>query len=344
MRLAAGLAGGALVILALGLAIGFGNRLGERLLHQEPQPRTQLTVRVGTDAIPQMVVRTLFATVRDGMREPRIGFASIAPSGDSVEVKLLDGVDQAQALARLRELSRAPGSTGGAETERFTIADTGRAVLRLTPTPAALAEGVARAVDQTIDVLGQRIDSLELKPTFNREGDNRIVIEVLRQPETTRLKAFIVAPGKLAFRFVDVSMRVDEAKLGEMPPQSELLQDRDGMPVLVEKRIAMSGENLVDAQAGFDQRTNEPIVNFRFNAVGGRQFARMTGEKVGTPFAVVLDDVVLAAPVIREPIVGGSGQISGGFTVESANNLAILLRSGALPAPLTIIEERTLKP
>src|ERR1700678_1583327 len=111
MRLAAGLAGGALVILALGLAIGFGNRLGERLLHQEPQPRTQLTVRVGPDAVPQMVVRTLFATVRDGMREPRIGFASIAPSGDSVEVKLLDGVDQAQALARLRELSRAPGST-----------------------------------------------------------------------------------------------------------------------------------------------------------------------------------------------------------------------------------------
>jgi preprotein translocase subunit SecD len=101
---------------------------------------------------------------------------------------------------------------------------------------------------------------------------------------------------------------------------------------------------LVDAQAIFDQRTKEPVVTFRFNAVGTRQFARLTGEKVGAPFAVVLDGVVLSAPVIREPILGGSGQISGNFTVESANDLAILLRSGALPAPLTVVEERTLEP
>jgi preprotein translocase subunit SecD len=278
------------------------------------------------------------------MREPRIGFASIAPSGDSVEVTIMEGIDRAQALARLRELSRPPGSTGGAETERFTIADAPGALLRLTPTPAAIAEGVARAVDQTIDVLGRRIDSLRLKPTFNREGDDRIVIEVPRQPDTTRLKEFIVTPGKLAFRFVDESMRVEEAKGGRMPPESEILQDQKGVPYLVEKRISMSGESLLDAQANFDQRTDQPVVNFRFNAAGTRQFARMTGEKVGAPFAVVLDGVVLAAPVIREPILGGSGQISGNFTVESANNLAILLRSGALPAPLTIIEERTIEP
>jgi preprotein translocase subunit SecD len=340
MRLAVGLAGGAFLILALGL----GSRLGVGFLHQDPQQRTQLTVRIDTNAVPQMVVRTLFVTVRDGMREPRIGFASIAPSGDSVEVTIPEGIDKGQALARLRDLSRPPGSTGGAEPERFTIADTPGAVLRLTPTPAAIAEGVVRAVDQTIDVLRQRIDSLELKPTFNREGSDRIVIEVPRQPDTTRLKAFIVTPGKLAFRFVDPSIRVDEAKLVQMPPQSEILQDQNGTPYLVEKRIAMSGENLVEAQPAFNQGTDEPIVTFRFNAVGTRQFARMTEQKVGLPMAVVLDGVVLAAPIIREPILGGSGQISGGFTLESANNLAILLRSGALPAPLTIIEERTLEP
>jgi preprotein translocase subunit SecD len=344
MRLAVGLAGGAFLILALALAVSLGNRLGTGFLHQDPQPRTRLTVRMDTDAAPQMAARTLFATIRDGMREPRLGFASIAPSGDSVDVTILDGVDREQALARLRELSRPPGSTYGAETERFTIADAPDAVLRLTPTPAALAEGMARAVDQTIDVLGRRVDSMGLEPTFNRGGDGRIVVEVPRQPDTARLKAVIATPGKLAFRFVDTSIRVEEAKLGQVPPQSEILQDRDGAPYLVEKRISMSGENLVDAQAGFDQRTNEPIVAFRFNAAGTRQFARMTGEKVGVPFAVVLDGVVLAAPIIREPILGGSGQISGAFTVESANNLAILLRSGALPAPLTIVEERTLEP
>jgi preprotein translocase subunit SecD len=312
MKLAVGLIGGTLLVLALGFGIWFG--LGVQ--HQDPQPRTQLTVRLDTDVVPQLVVRTLFAAVRDGTREPRIGYASIAPAGDAVELTILDGVDRDRALARLRELSR-QGSTGGAE--RFTIADTGSAVLRLMPTRAAIAEGLARAVDQTIDVLEQRIDSLQLKPTFNREGDDGIVIAVPLQPDTTRLKALIVAPSKLAFRYVDTSMSVDLAKRGEMPPQTEILQDQKGTPYLVEKRVAMSGDNLTDAQPGFDQRSNEPIVTFRLNTVGAREFARVTGEKVGGPMAVVLDGVVLAAPIIREPILGGTGQISGNFTVASAS-------------------------
>ena len=106
----------------------------------------------------------------------------------------------------------------------------------------------------------------------------------------------------------------------------------------------MSGGDLTDAQPGFDQRTNEPIVSFRFNTSGARKFAQVTQENVGKPFAIILDNQVISAPVIREPILGGSGQISGSFTVESANDLAILLRAGALPAPLTIIEERTVGP
>jgi preprotein translocase subunit SecD len=129
-----------------------------------------------------------------------------------------------------------------------------------------------------------------------------------------------------------------------MPPQSEILQDQRGTDFLVEKRIAMTGDNLVDAQPGLGRFNDDPLVNFRFNAVGTRQFARTTAEKVGSPLAVVLDGVVLAAPIIREPILGGSGQISGNFTVESANNLAIMLRSGALPVPLTVIDERALGP
>ena len=106
----------------------------------------------------------------------------------------------------------------------------------------------------------------------------------------------------------------------------------------------MSGADLTDAQPGFDQRTSEPIVNFRFNSTGARKFAQATQDNVGKPFAIVLDNQVISAPVIREPILGGSGQISGNFTVQAANDLAILLRAGALPAPLTIIEERTVGP
>jgi preprotein translocase subunit SecD len=117
---------------------------------------------------------------------------------------------------------------------------------------------------------------------------------------------------------------------------------KDGKPAyLIEKRVLVSGEDLTDAQPGFDQRTSEPIVTFRFNTNGARRFAQVTQENVGRPFAIVLDNEVISAPVIREPILGGSGQISGNFTVEGANDLAILLRAGALPAPLTIIEERT---
>jgi preprotein translocase subunit SecD len=339
MRLPVLFAGAAVAIVALAVPIGLGVFSGQHLLHLAVQPPTRLTVRLDTAAVPQLVVRALSEDVRSLVRETRIGSASIAPSGDGVEVTLREGVDREQALARLRELSRQGGADGGAETERFTITDAGGAVLRLAPTPAAIAAGVDHALDRTIDVIGQRLGSLDLKATFNREGQDKIVVEVPRQPDTTRLKSVIVTPGRLTLRFVDISVLAEEAKLGQMPSQTEILQDRSGTSYLVEKRVAMSGESLVDAQPGFDQRTNEPIVSFRFNPAGSRQFARITAEKIGSPFAVVLDGVVLAAPIIREPILGGSGQISGGFTVESANNLAILLRSGALPAPLTIIEE-----
>ena len=120
--------------------------------------------------------------------------------------------------------------------------------------------------------------------------------------------------------------------------------EQAGQKYLIEKRVLVSGADLVDAQPGFDQRNSEPIVSFRFNTTGARKFAEATQQNVGKPFAIVLDNKVISAPVIREPILGGSGQISGNFTVQQANDLAILLRAGALPAPLTIIEERTVGP
>jgi preprotein translocase subunit SecD len=143
---------------------------------------------------------------------------------------------------------------------------------------------------------------------------------------------------------VDVSMSPEQAEQSH-PADSEILPGETvGQKYLIEKRVLVSGADLVDAQPGFDQRTNEPVVNFRFNSAGARKFAEVTQANVGKPFAIVLDNKVISAPVIREPILGGSGQISGNFTVQSANDLAILLRAGALPAPLTIIEERTVGP
>jgi protein-export membrane protein SecD len=143
---------------------------------------------------------------------------------------------------------------------------------------------------------------------------------------------------------VDTSISVNEARQTRIPSRSEIISDTDGFEYLVMKKVLVSGERLVDAQASFDQATNAPIVNFRFDTLGGKYFAKATSENVGKPFAIILDNEVISAPVIRTPILGGSGQIEGGFTVEEANNLSILLRAGALPAPLEILEEKTIGP
>jgi preprotein translocase subunit SecD len=161
------------------------------------------------------------------------------------------------------------------------------------------------------------------------------------------LKEILGKTAKLAFRLVDLTTPIDQALQGNVPPDSELLKStkaENNQPYVIEKRVVVSGEDLTDAQPGFDQRNGEPIVSFKFNNNGARRFAQITQENVGKPFAIVLDNEVISAPVIREPILGGSGQISGNFTVQAANDLAILLRAGALPAPLQIIEERTVGP
>jgi preprotein translocase subunit SecD len=147
--------------------------------------------------------------------------------------------------------------------------------------------------------------------------------------------------GRLQFRLIETNLTPEQAVRGEAPAHAEVLYGRgDRKPYIVYKRSVLTGRELVDAQAGFDQRTSEPVISFRFNAEGARRFAQVTQENVGKPFAIVIDNEVMSAPVIREPILGGSGQISGSFTVDEANNLAILLRAGELLGRLTLLEQR----
>jgi preprotein translocase subunit SecD len=164
--------------------------------------------------------------------------------------------------------------------------------------------------------------------------------------DPTRLKALLGQTAKMDFRMVDTTVPPDQAVQGRVPPDSELLQSAESpnTPYVVKKQVLVSGGDLTDAQPGFDQRNGQPIVSFKFNTSGSRKFAQATIDNVKQPFAIVLDNKVISAPVIQEPITGGQGQISGNFTVQQANDLAILLRAGALPAPLTIIEERTVGP
>ncbi|HZO48181.1 MAG TPA: protein translocase subunit SecD [Xanthobacteraceae bacterium] len=264
--------------------------------------------------------------------------------GDSVEVRIRPS-DLQQALAKLRELSQPLGGLLNASGERTVeINNVGDGLVRLSWTEPAILERIRQAVDQAIQVVTRRVDEFgTVEPVIQRQGVDRILIQVPGLSDPKRLLEIINRTARLDFRMVDMSMTAAQALEGRPPPESEILygdKAEGGRPYLIEKRVVVSGGDLVDAQVTFDPRTREPVVSMRFNASGAKRWARATSDNVGRPFAIVLDKEVVSAPRINEPITGGQSQISGNFTVQSANDLAILLRAGALPAELTVIEQR----
>jgi preprotein translocase subunit SecD len=294
------------------------------------------------DSLRDEVVRTL--------REARITWANApAVRGNSVEVRLREGPDFANAFSKLRSLSQPLGGVlQGNGMRTLDVMDAGGGLVRLTPTDAAMTERMRQTIDQSVPIIERRINELGLvEPTVQRQGTDRILVQVPGLGDPRQLLDILGKTAKLEFRMVDESANAEDAAQGRAPSDDEVLSEKQGdqkIPIVVKKQALVEGADLTDAQASFDQRTSEPVVNFRFNSTGARKFGRATQENVGRRFAIVLDNEVISAPVIREPILGGSGQISGNFTVESANNLAILLRAGALPAKLTPIEQRVVGP
>jgi preprotein translocase subunit SecD len=313
------------------------------------QGGSHILLEVDTNAVRKEKLEAMRDDVRRVLRDARVGYTGLVVRGNSVEVRIREGSNFDQAVDKLRELSQPLGGILGSSTGQRTLDVTTEAgsLVRLTLTDPAIVERVRQSVEQSIQIIERRVNELgTVEPLIQRQGVDRILVQVPGLQDPTRLKELLGKTAKLDFRMVDVSVPAEQALQGRVPPDSEILYSTTTpkTPYLVEKRILVSGSDLTDAQPGFDQRTNEPIVSFRFNTSGARKFAQVTQENVGRPFAIILDNQVISAPVIREPILGGSGQISGSFTVESANDLAILLRAGALPAPLTIIEERTVGP
>ncbi|HYI27266.1 MAG TPA: protein translocase subunit SecD [Bradyrhizobium sp.] len=314
------------------------------------QGGSHILLEVDTNAVRKEKVETLRDDVRRVVRENRLGSpAGVIIRGSTVEFRVREGVDQQLALTKLRELSTPLGGILSATGQRSVdVVDGGNGVYRLTPTEPAILERIRQAVEQSIQIVDRRVNELgTVEPSIQRQGADRVLVQVPGLQDPSRLKELLGKTAKLTFRMVDQTTPIDQALQGNVPPDSELLKStkaENNQPYVIEKRVVVSGEDLTDAQPGFDQRNGEPIVSFRFNNNGARRFATATQENVGKPFAIILDNEVISAPVIREPILGGSGQISGSFTVQAANDLAILLRAGALPAPLTIIEERTVGP
>jgi preprotein translocase subunit SecD len=309
------------------------------------QGGSHLLLEVDTNAVRKEQLQSLNDDVLRVLRQARIPFTGRAVVGNAVQVHITRDTDADTALGKLRELSQPLSGFAGTTGQRTVDVSENGGVITLTPTDPAITERVRQAVDQSIQIIERRVNELGLvEPTIQREGTDRILVQVPGLQDPSRLKEMLGKTAKLDFRMVDLSMTPEQAAETH-PSDSEILDgETPGQKYLIEKRVLVSGADLTDAQPGFDQRTSEPIVSFRFNSSGARKFAEATQANVGKPFAIVLDNKVISAPVIREPILGGAGQISGSFTVQSANDLAILLRAGALPAPLTIIEERTVGP
>ena len=309
------------------------------------QGGSHLLLQVDASAVRKERLQSLNDDVLRVLRAARIQFTGRAIVGNGVQVHITRDTDMDNALAKLRELSTPLSGILGTSGQRTVDVTANGNLITLTPSDAALTERIRQAVDQSIQIIERRVNELGLvEPTIQREGIDRILVQVPGLQDPSRLKEILGKTAKLDFRMVDQSMPAEQAAQTRPPADSEVLDGEGGVKYLIEKRVLVSGADLTDAQPGFDQRTSEPIVSFRFNSSGARKFAEATQANVGKPFAIVLDSKVISAPVIREPILGGSGQISGTFTVQSANDLAILLRAGALPAPLTIIEERTVGP
>ena len=217
--------------------------------------------------------------------------------------------------------------------------------ITLTLSQVALNARASDAVQQSIEIVRRRIDETGVvDPQIAQQGNERIVVQLPGVSDPDRIKQLLGKTAHMTFQLVDESANANSG--GPPPPGDEYLpmQNNPNEKIAVRKRVDVDGGDLTDARAGTNPETGEWVVNFSFNSVGARRFADITRANVNHRFAIVLDNKVISAPVIREPITGGRGQISGSFTASSANDLAVLLRAGALPAPLTVVEERTVGP
>lgn len=314
---------------------------GQVVLGLDLQGGSHLLLEVGVDAVIKERLESLLDEARSTLRKARIRYGGLSVDGYGIKVtiKTADKIDEARSL--LRKVDSGTELTEG---------DAGHISLQLTE--VALRDAKSRAIEQSIEIVRRRIDETGVRePTIQRQGEDRILVQLPGIDDPERVKRLLGKTAKLSFHLVDSQTPVQDALAGRKPPGTIVLPslnevEADGRPrmYLIKKRVMVSGDTLVDSNSGFDQRTSEPIVSFRFDTVGAKRFGNVTRVNVNKPFAIVLDGKVISAPVIREPILGGTGQISGGFTTQETQDLSLLLRAGALPAPLTILEERTVGP
>lgn len=342
------------LICLIGVAYALPNVLPKDINDKIPSWLPNKSVSLGLDLrggshllleveVQSVIDEYLNATVdsaRADLRKERIRYIGLGKQGSAVTVNIPDENDREKALEVLSAIDSDLNVSFDGATATMSLSD------------QQLAERRVSAVQQSIEIIRRRIDETGVRePTIQRQGDDRIIVQLPGVDDPERVKRLIGKTARLTFHMVDTENSVEDALQGRVPPGSVLLPMVDNAAtqgqqqyILVKRRVDVNGESLTDAQPSFDGRTSEPVVTFNFDNIGARRFGEVTANNVNKPFAIVLDGQVISAPVIREPILGGSGQISGRFSVQESNDLALLLRAGALPAPLTILEERTVGP
>ncbi|HEV2363436.1 MAG TPA: protein translocase subunit SecD [Caulobacteraceae bacterium] len=303
------------------------------------QGGSYLLLEVDTDALLKERLTNLTEDIRTRLREGNIEFTGLGASGDQVRVRITDPTQVNSTLNMLRNSLGETMLTGG----RDVSVRTGPDQTIVAGFVASAAHAAATdAVSRSIEIIRRRIDALGTKePAITRQGAARIVVEAPGESDPERLKAVIGKTAKLTFQMVDTEVAPADVQAGHLPPDDELLPSDDGFApaYVVKKRALVTGEMLTSAGGTHDEN-GAPAVAFSFNGAGTRRFAEATTQNIGKPFAIVLDGRIISAPVIHSAITGGNGIITGHFTEDSAHDLAVLLKSGALPAPLRVEEER----
>ena len=355
-----------LAAVLVGLMLALPNAFDEKSLESLPDwmPKSQvnlgldlqggvhLQVKIEEKDIIQDRLENLVGDIRGQLRDRdqgQIGYSGISGKDRTVAIRLLKAEDATKVKERLANLLEPVSSSnallGGLGVIEVELNERGPQLLEYSLTDEGVEERIRSAVSQSIEVIRNRVDELgTTEPVIQRQGVDRIIVQVPGYDDPERLKDVIGTTAKLGFHIVDETMSAQDALANRPPIGTKVIpgEPESGEPyILIEKRVYIPGEDLVDAQQGFDQRTGEAIVSFRFNNKASRRFCQFSSANVGKRFAIVLDDQSISAPVIRDAICGGSGQISGNFTPESANDLAVLMRAGALPAKITFVEERT---
>jgi preprotein translocase subunit SecD len=308
---------------------------------------SHILLEASTQDVAQQRVATMEEELRVELRRgTRIAIGEMSTRNNQLSFMVREPSQVDAAVERIRPLTQGAGLTGQRD---FTVEVRDGSTIVVTPTEAGIASSIESAMEVATEVIRKRIDEMGTRePTIIRQGGNRIVVQVPGLQDPQALKDLLGQTAKLEFKLVDASASPADVARGIAPIGSELVPYPDnplGSPVIAVKRqVMVSGDELTDARQEFDPQTNAPVVSIRFNSSGANKFARATQQNVNKPFAMLLDGKVLSAPNINEPILGGSAQISGNFTVESANQLAISLRSGKLPVKLTVVEERTVGP